>query len=240
MKRSRRMHEFFKMALSPIMVPIKDGPLKGKRWILTSGSNFLAGRYEPEKTRAIADVVQPGDVVFDIGAHVGYFTVLMSGIVGSEGRIFAFEPRGINKHFLKRHLKANRCENVEIIEACVGNRTGTARLETRVGTGTGYVSDSGNVEVEMVTIDGLVESGRLPRPDFIKMDVEGGEMMVLEGAAKTIEAHHPRMVLATHGDEIDARCQDFLKARGYALEDIHQPKGDKEMIARYTGAIVNN
>ncbi len=230
--RSRWFHELIKTLISPIMLPIKEGPLKGKKWILSSGTSFYRGQYEPEKTRAIGTVVQPKDVVFDIGAHVGYFTVLMSDIVGEQGRIIAFEPRDINKKFLKRHLKANHCNNVEVIEACVGDREGKARLETRVGTGTGFVSDTGNIEVDMVVLDELVDSGKLPKPDFIKMDVEGGEMMVLQGAKHLIETHKPRMILATHGDEIDAECQAFLKERGYELEDILQPKGDKEMIAR--------
>ncbi len=230
--RSRWFHELIKTCLSPIMLPIKEGPLKGKRWILSSGTSFYRGHYEPEKTRAIGTVVQPDDVVFDIGAHVGYFTVLMSNIVGKGGKIIAFEPRGINKRFLKRHLKANHCDNVKVIEACVGDRGGKARLETRVGTGTGFVSETGNVEVDMVVIDDLVASGQLPKPDFIKMDVEGGEMRVLKGARQVIETHKPRMILATHGDVIDAECQAFLKERGYELEDILQPKGDKEMIAR--------
>lgn len=231
MKKSRRLQELAKLVFSPIVLPISDGPLKGKRWILTSGTRFCSGRYEVEKTEAIARTVREGDIVFDIGAHVGYFTVLMSQRAGSAGKVFAFEPRRINNAFLRRHIKMNRCDNVEVFDTCVGRQNGTARLETRIGSGTGYVSPTGNVEVQMVSIDEMVAQGRLPAPTFLKIDVEGGEVDVLEGARQTIEAHRPRIILATHGDELDRQCQAFLSKLDYGFDAIDQLKGDKEVIA---------
>jgi len=228
---SRMFHEFVKRLFSPLILPIRHGPLRGKKWILTSGIHFWRGDYEPEKTQAIEHVVRPGDVVFDIGAHVGYYTVLMAQIVGDAGQVIAFEPRKINRDFLKRHLKVNRCANVTVREACVGEKTGPARLETRVGTGTGHVSAQGNVPVAMVALDDLVAQGELPLPDFIKMDVEGNELGGLTGATNVIETARPRMIIATHGDDLVAGCQAFLTQRGYTLEEIDQSSGDREWIA---------
>ncbi len=226
----RRLHEAAKLAFSFVMLPIRGGPLAGKRWIVTSGSRFLVGDYEPEKSGAIRAHVKPGDVVFDIGAHVGYFTVLMSERAGPGGRIFAFEPRPLNQRFLARHLRVNGCTNVEVFPTSVGDREGPARLDTSTGTGTGRISPTGQVPVQMLTIDGLVESGRLPPPDFVKIDVEGGEMDVLRGARETLERYRPLMVLATHGDEIDAECHAFLEELDYSLEDLGQVKGDVEYL----------
>ena len=90
----RQLHELLKRLLSPITLPIAGGPLAGCPWIVSSGSSFLRGRYEPEKTEAVLDLVREGDVVYDIGAHVGYFTVLFSREVGPGGRVFAFELMG--------------------------------------------------------------------------------------------------------------------------------------------------
>ncbi len=222
---SRTFHEWLKRRLAFITMKIRHGPLKGKSWNISSGSKFIRGEYEPENTRAIEDLVHPRDVVFDIGAHVGYFTVLMSQRVGPQGRVVSFEPRDINLDFLRQHVRINRCDNVKIIDACVGDHAGAAKLETRVGTGKGHVSDEGNVEVRMVVLDELVKSGDLPAPQFMKIDVEGGEMMVLEGAREIIETHHPRMVLATHSPELRQACSDFLTARGYEMQDI-QATGD--------------
>ncbi|MCA1798608.1 MAG: FkbM family methyltransferase [Xanthomonadaceae bacterium] len=230
MGQSRKFREFIKVLFAPILVTIRSGPLQGCRWSLTTGKNFLTGKYEPEKTAMLAAEVRPGDIVFDIGAHVGYFTVLMSQAVGADGRVYAFEPRPLNLRFLRRHVAVNGCGNVEIFDTSVGNRPGTARLETRTGTGTGHISESGNIEVDMVSVDALVDSGRLPAPTFIKVDVEGGEMMVLRGALRVLERHRPRMMLATHGAAIDRQCREFLTPLGYTMTDIGQVEGDVEYL----------
>jgi len=225
---SRTFHEWLKRRLAFITLKIRHGPLKGKSWNVSSGSKFTRGEYEPDNTRAIEGLVESRDVVFDVGAHVGYFTVLMSERVGPEGQVVSFEPRDINLEFLRQHLRINRCENVQVIDACVGDRAGAARLETRVGTGKGHVSTEGNVDVRMVVLDELVQSGKLPVPRFMKIDVEGGEMAVLEGARWIIETHRPRMVLATHSPELKQACNEFLTARGYDMQDIQEPAGDSE------------
>lgn len=114
--------------------------MKGMRWIATSGSKFVMGRYEPEKTQAIIENVKDGDVVYDIGAHVGYFTILMSRIVGDKDHIYSFEPRPITHHFLKTHVRINHRSNITITNACVGDKAGTVTFETRTGTGASHMS----------------------------------------------------------------------------------------------------
>lgn len=233
---SGSLYELWKSLLAPIMLPIRSGPLQGKRWIAASGSNFISGRYEPEKTATIERAVQADDIIFDIGAHVGYFAVLMAGLAGPGGKVFAFEPRPLNQRYLERHIRVNGCDNIEVLHLCVGAHCGPALLETRTGTGTGYVSATGGTAVEMVSIDEMVESARLPPPTFMKIDVEGGEMGVLRGARRTIERVRPRMVLATHTDELDRECHEFLGELGYTLTDIGQLKGDVEYLVLPTEA----
>ncbi len=227
----RKLHEALKLATSVFTKRIQAGPLQGCRWIIASGSSFIRGRYEPAKTAAIKRLVSKGDVVFDIGAHVGYYTVLMSRLVGETGQIVAFEPRGINQRFLKKHLSLNRCMNVRVIEAAVSNRAGSARMDTSGGTGTGHLSDEGRVKVKVVTIDESVESQELPEPTFLKIDVEGGELRVLEGGRRTISRLKPKIILATHDEELDRRCIEFLENLGYSITEIVQPKGDRELVA---------
>ena len=154
----------------------------------------------------------------------------MSDLTGASGKVFAFEPRPLNQRYLARHVRVNGCTNVEILHLCVGDHSGPALLETRTGTGTGHVSATGDTAVEMVSVDELVESGRLPTPSFLKIDVEGGEMGVLRGALRTIERVRPRMVLATHTDELDRECHELLGGLGYTLTDIGQIKGDVEYL----------
>ena len=222
----RKARELLKLLFAPVLLRVRSGPLRGKRWIASSGSAFVTGRYEPEKTAAIARTVRPGDV----GAHVGYFTLLMSDVVGDAGRVVAFEPRPINHRFLLRHVAVNAASNVEVLACCVGERTGPARLETRTGTGTGHVSETGDVAADMVSIDELVASGRLPPPTFLKIDVEGGELGVLRGARRVLADHRPRMVLATHSPELESHCRAYLADLGYEMSDIGQLKGDTEHV----------
>ena len=90
---SRTFHEWLKRRLAFITMKIRHGPLQGKRWNISSGSKFTRGEYEPDNTRAIETLVKPRDVVFDVGAHVGYFTVLMSERVGPDRvRLFRSNP----------------------------------------------------------------------------------------------------------------------------------------------------
>ena len=219
-----------KWLLSPIMLKIRSGPLEGRKWKASSGIRFIKGTYEPKNVEAIQKTVREDDVAYDVGAHVGYFSVLMGDIVGSGGKVIAFEPRGLNLGYLQRHVSVNKCDNIEIVSKAVGDHSGHAKLETRTGSGTGYVSDTGDEEIEITSIDELVESGTLPPPTFLKIDVEGGEMAVLRGARKVIESQRPRMILATHGEEIDAECRALLREWNYDMQDIDHESGTKEMI----------
>lgn len=219
-----------KWLLSPLMLKIRSGPLEGRKWKASSGIRFIKGTYEPKNVEAIQKTVKENDVAYDVGAHVGYFSVLMGDIVGSGGKVVAFEPRGLNLGYLRQHVSVNHCDNIEIVSKAVGDHSGHARLETRTGSGTGYVSETGDEDVEITSIDELVEKGALPAPTFLKIDVEGGEMAVLRGARKIIASQRPRMILATHGDDIDAECRALLGEWNYDLQDIDHESGTKEMI----------
>jgi len=219
-----------KWLLSPLMLRIRSGPLEGRKWKASSGIRFVKGTYEPKNVEAIQKTVRENDVAYDVGAHVGYFAVLMGDLVGSAGKVIAFEPRGLNLGYLQKHVATNNCHNIQIVSKALGDHSGHAKLETRTGTGTGYVSDTGDEDIEITSIDELVESGALPPPTFLKIDVEGGEMAVLRGAQKVIESQRPRMILATHGDAIDAECRALLREWNYDMQDIDHESGTKEMI----------
>ena len=106
-----------------LRVPILQGPLRGYRWIVGSGVHgYWLGTYELQKQRAFWESIKPGMVVFDIGAHVGFYTMLASVALGEQGEVIAFQPFPHNVGFLKRHLAINNRRNVRIIEAGVGDR----------------------------------------------------------------------------------------------------------------------
>lgn len=214
----------FPLKLIPtnMRLPILQGKLRGKRWIVGSGNHGCwLGSYEFEKQILFAKTIQTGSVVFDIGAHVGFYTLLASELVGSGGKIIAFEPLPRNIHYLKEHLRLNGCKNVTVIEAAVGSeQSNITYFEEGRNSSTGHLSSKGRLEVKAVSIDELVSKGEIPPPDFIKIDVEGAEFLVLSGAKSILTTHHPTIFLATHGIDGHRKCCMFLESLGYELQSI--------------------
>lgn len=201
------------------MLPILRGPLAGKKWLLASRSNFFWGTYEPEQTQAFQKVIRPGDVVFDVGAHYGYYTLLSSALAGAGGRVFAFEPSPGNIPHLKKHIEINRCSNVEVLELALSDHEGTARFDNQAGSGTGHLAADGRIEVQITTLDAI--SPRLSPLNVLKIDVEGAEVEVLKGGEKTILAAKPAIFLSTHGDALKQASFGLLRGWGYSPSCLH-------------------
>lgn len=203
------------------VVPIVRGPLRGKRWV--AGSHIHScwlGGYEADKQSAFADAIKPGAVVYDIGANVGFYTLLSATLAGPNGKVYAFEPLPRNLGLLRRHVALNSLGTVEVIAAAVSDREGEATFDDSAPTAMGSLSERGSLKVRTVAIDELVAQGRLKPPDVVKIDVEGAEGHVLAGASKTLAAHLPTLFLATHGREIHASCLATLKTLGYSQRPL--------------------
>jgi len=202
-------------------LPILQGVLRGKRWIAGSSTHGCwAGSYEYEKQLVFTQTITKGSVVFDIGAHVGFYTLLSSVLVQNQGRVFAFEPLPRNVMYLSEHIRINNVSNVQIVKVAITNACGQFYFDDSAGNSMGKIADSGRIQVKTVSIDKLVVDGTIPLPDFMKIDVEGAEYLVLTGAQKTIAIAKPTLFLATHGDEIHRQCCDFLMDMGYHLSPI--------------------
>jgi FkbM family methyltransferase len=198
------------------------GALRGRWWLPESRGKvlrILGGTYEPEQTALFVKHLPTGGTVLDVGAHVGYYTLLSSVLVGPAGRVFAFEPNPANQRFLKRHAAVNGCANVTVVESAVSDATGTARFDFGSGSGTGHLAEGGAIEVRTVTLDEFCGREGL-KPDAVKIDVEGAEAGVLRGGEATITSARPVVFLSTHGAEVHRRCLAWLRERGYALSPI--------------------
>jgi len=195
--------------------------MRGARWIVGAGVHgYWLGSYEWEKRRLFEATLKPGDVVYDIGANVGFYTILASLLVGPHGRVLAFEPLSRNLAFLKRHVTLNHASNVTVYEAAVSDSSGSSLFDSRGDPSMGRVHEAGNICVATVKLDELLESQSLPPPDLIKMDIEGGELRALRGAAGLLRLHRPSILLATHGRVQRADCCDFLTDLGYDLQPL--------------------
>ena len=151
--------------------------------------------YEPYCVRLLKAGIEPGDVVLDVGANIGFFSTLFSRWVGEGGRVFSVEPEPENLALLRRNLDDNDCTNVTVWECAVGATRGVAHFSIDEATGsTGHLGDSPTagesavgtgkvqiIEIEVETLDSLV-AAHSAKPNVIKMDIEGGEARALEGA----------------------------------------------------------
>ena len=204
-------------------VRVLQGTLRGKRWIVGSGTHGCwLGTYEYDKVRVFERCVRPGDVVYDVGAHVGNYTLLASELVGPAGRVFAFEPLPRNLRFLREHVRLNKAANVTIVDAAVAGREGKAFMSKGASSSEGRLGPAGEIEVRTVGLDELVSEG-LPAPKCIKMDIEGGELDALEGASGILADAKPVVFLSTHGPQVHEPCRSLLAAAGYELRELGSP-----------------
>lgn len=174
--------------------------------------------------------VQKGDAVFDIGAHFGFYTLLLSELVGEKGKVFAFEP---NRELLPSLRKTIRTlANVELREIALSDRDGKVNLFVPEDASMASLSDwtggiAGNVHTvrcEMRRLDDLVEAGELPVPHFIKCDVEGAELAVFTGATKTLSRTDAPIILfevnAKAAKSFSTNVKDYFDF----LESLENPR----------------
>jgi len=221
------------------VLPILQGRLRGQHWIVGSALHRCwMGFYEFDKQQLIASVVQPETVFYDVGANVGFYSLLAALLVGARGRVFAFEPLPRNLAYLKRHLALNRVANVETVELAIGEQDGVASFAAEstglMGHLSGAGAHAGTLSVPVATLDALLDGGKLVPPDYIKMDIEGAELSALRGARNCIQRHRPLIFLATHGRDVHTACCRLLESWEYECRELGSPAADGcgEVVAR--------
>lgn len=162
-------------------------------------------------------MIRPGDVVLDVGANVGFYSLLAARAAGKAGRVVAFEPLQRNVERLRRHLELNHLSEVEVIQAAVSDSSGVRWFSKGEYEATGRLDSSGEIEVAALSLDDFHAQGKLPRVDVIKIDVEGAELEVLRGAARVLTALRPCLVVELHNPEMDRECPAFLRRLGYRI-----------------------
>ena len=206
-------------------VRILRGPLRGKKWIKGAGPNaYWVGTYEVERIRAFANAVTPASVVYDIGANVGIYTLLASTRAGASGMVYAFEPLARNLNYLRRHVALNQLQNCMVIEAAMGKSEGLGRFSATdwAASMARLDPEKGEIVVPVTTLDSCIFGERQLRPPkVLKIDVEGAEVDVLQGASRILEEFHPAIFLEVHGTQLHADCSTLLTAKGYRLEEAH-------------------
>jgi FkbM family methyltransferase len=189
------------------------------KWIIGSGNHGCwLGSYELDKQCTLAHFVKTGMVVYDIGAQAGFYTLFFSRLVG-DGQVYAFEPFAENLHHLISHIRLNNVQNVQVIQVALAERSGLGGFSVDRGKYQNTLTDAVGacVLVPTLSLDEALEIHGLAPPDIIKMDVEGAEAAVLEGARRTLEGYRPIVFVALHGEGQKRACCALLEAMGYRL-----------------------
>jgi FkbM family methyltransferase len=167
------------------------------------------GIRERDFLRFAQDRIAKGSTVLDIGAHLGESALIFSELVGPSGRVVAFEPDPVACASLRKNVEMNGITNVSIEEACASDTVGRALLKIgRFGSGLssivrprGQGAPRKEIEVASTILDQYCETHNLV-PDWIKIDAEGAEPLVVHGMRRLIERAHPSAILEFHSDAL--------------------------------------
>lgn len=181
-----------------------EAELNGHRLLLDPQDSLrlsIIGAYEPAVTRLVEKVIRPGDVVVDIGAHIGYFTLHFARLVGETGRVYAFEPDPENFALLQTNVRANGYTNVVLEPMAVSDRSGTFtlyRAENNPADHRIYDPQEARqpLAIPTVSLDAYFSDQASARVDLVKVDVQGAEEQVVLGMAGML-ARNPSLKLIT-------------------------------------------
>jgi FkbM family methyltransferase len=188
---------------------ITQGVGQGLRFHPAQGHvGYLLGTTEPAVQAALRALVRPGMVVYDIGANVGFFTVILARLVGPTGRVVAFEPLAQNVGWLHHNVRANGFDHVDVRSEAVGATSGTMSFLVSTQSSWGSLASSGKrvarpagtIDVSVIRLDELAATNA-PLPHLLKIDIEGSEVDALRGAAALLERARPILLVELHATQ---------------------------------------
>jgi FkbM family methyltransferase len=193
-----------------------------------SNPAYGTGDNELPVQQAVREVLRPGEVFYDVGANVGFFTVIAAAVAGPAGKVFAFEPVPLNFAYLEYNCRLNDFRNVECVEAAIGSSSREETLLLAEYSGGAALESAGPppdlagaMRVPTFALDDWVAAGLGPLPNVVKIDVEGAELEVLRGMAEVLNRKRTKVVLEVDGPDeptLDGRydrCCALLRDHGY-------------------------
>ena len=189
---------------------------------------FVTGWLDLESVVAVRRALVPGDVVLDIGAHAGYYSLLFSRLVGPSGAVFSFEPDPVNFGVLQHNLRGSGAENAGAFNLAISERCGPVSLHRSAGSGNHslfpYTEPVEIISVRSTTVDAFLAARGKPEVALIKLDIEGAEPLALAGMGETLSrCHGVRLIveynpkaLRSAGDSPEHLLQS-LRSLGFRL-----------------------
>jgi len=165
---------------------------------------------------------EEGDIVLDIGAYVGMFAIKASKQVRRKGVVVAIEPETINFNYLTKNC--SKYNNIKLVKKVVSSKDEKTKLYISKGSALHSLTPYSDnyIKVESTTIDSLVTHMKLPKVDFIKIDAEGAELEILQGAENTLSNNRLKLAIAAYHDLPNGKKElpeliTFLKERGFLV-----------------------
>ena len=193
-----------------------------KKKDLFSDGLLIDKSYEPLETNTIKKLVNSGDVVVDAGANIGYYTVLLSRLVGDTGKVYAFEPSKECFKLLKKNVEVNKCDNVLLINKALSNYKGELSFyvhpEDKGSSGIKVAEGSKEVLVKCTRLDDYIPPNE--QIALMKMDIEEAELVALEGASETLKRCDKIVIEAPEDRDDYLDIYDLLKGAKYKLERL--------------------
>jgi FkbM family methyltransferase len=204
---------------------IPFGPIKGRKVFLSPQISLRMwfGVDEPWIAQLRQKLLKPSDIVFDLGAHVGYTTVLFADTLQGSGEVHAFEILPSTADHLRKTIKANDFKNVTIHNVGLGAEEGVFDLPVGPTAMTSLLAnrqeDQTTERCKVVRMDDYRRENGLPGPDLIKMDIERAEIDCLQGSLELIKEFRPKMIIAFHSKALLQQGITLLTSLDYQLHD---------------------
>ena len=187
--------------------------------------------YEKNETNFVKDSVNKGDIVIDIGANIGYYTLMFAKLVGDTGKIYSFEPDPRNFFILEKNIQINGYNNVILEKKAVSNKLGKSTLYVNENSAESSMHKPNNVineiYVDLITLDNYFEVNSIT-PDFIKIDIEGYELNALKGMESILQSSNKTKIMIEYNPltkkELKSDPMDnltFLSELGFKFKDLN-------------------
>lgn len=188
--------------------------------------DYWLGTYETDLQAAVADLIEPGWVAYDMGANIGFVSLVLAQRLGDTGKIFAFEALPDNLERLRTHIEINGLSSrVSVISKAVAAISEPVRFLVGPSGAMGKAEGSagrpeGNrnsIEVPGIALDDFIYRDGNPPPQVIKMDIEGGEVLALQGMPHLLAEARPLILLELHGPKAARVAWETLTTAGYQI-----------------------
>jgi FkbM family methyltransferase len=205
---------------------------------------YRTGMYESAVQKVLVEHLRSGDIFYEVGAHIGFFSLLAAGLVDGSGEVVAFEADPLNVGLIQEHFRRNSLAHARVVPMAVWSKAGTVsftRGSELSSLNAGGVLESSPwgfntdvIEVEAIALDDYVQRHR--PPSLVKIDVEGAELHVLNGAKELISFYKPLVLCEVHSPELASQVENLLTKNSYAVEWFaDQTAFTRHLIARPNG-----